>query len=1343
LTSDVRPAFANAAAAMAAARSPIVADPGAPGAWSGQAQGVSFEGEPMPTENIQQIQEASAASQMAIATAPGFKAAYFALPRPVTSLSQVDFTATPTATGSKLELNILNSDIPFWSGGPRGNFAALYDATLNVANGGRYTFHLTSDDGSALFVDGVRVINNNRVQSSTERRVTLDLAAGDHMIEVRYFELTGQQSLRLEWRGPDSGGVRQVLSGPALSHDTPPPNAAPVAADDVATVNAGASVLIGVRANDVDPNGDALVVQSVGAPAHGAAMIENGQIRYTPAAGFSGTDTFVYVVADGRGGRDEALVRVSVTPADPGLPAAHARGLRAEYFVLSSGVSSLEEVAFARTPDATGMVGSLEMRGGAAFWEGGPEDSFAARYTGALNVVEAGRYMLYLSSDDGSELYLDGVRVIENNGLHATTERSVALDLSTGAHNLEIRYFEASGDQTLALDWQGPDSDGMRRPVSGASLSHDAGSGGEDPHDGHGGGGVLEPPQTAAEIDAFVARVMAEPDAHAHPDDSGMALDHARLLGLAPRSESTHVAVRNGEWFDPDTWHQGRIPGEDAKAFIPKGLTVTYDGQSAASLFTLRVDGELNFATDADTRMIIDTLVAAPSGRLEIGTAEAPVEAGVSTEILIADNGDINVGWDPSLLSRGIVSHGSVEIHGAEKTAFLKVAAAPMAGQSVIRLAEAPEGWRPGDALVLTGTHKQGWAADDRRGLIHRESQDEEVTIASIDGATVRLEQALRYNHDAPRADLAAYVSNMSRNVTVASENGADTAVHHRGHAMFMHSDDVDVRYAAFDDLGRTDKSRPAADVATFARIESDSNVKGRYSLHLHKTGTEDQEHPAIAVGNAVSGSPGWGFTHHSSHAEFTENVSFDVFGAGFAAEDGDETGIWLRNLAIRSEGIGYGDWTAKESGDVDRHDNGRTGDGFFFAGRLVEATENVAANTTNGFVWMHRSAPSQPLTKNLHQPEVGHGAEKVSVSTSVIQGFHDNEAFGTHTGIIVIKANPAQNHDVRTVLDGFTNWETAEGVNLSYTAHYTLKNIDLLYGSAFVHGAGTGVTIGDNAFDLVFNGVKARGFAVGANLDNIGTSFSTDDFENILIDADFTGVRTHYVGYNPARHRILTSDDLTPGRLGFEMRGDRVLSMEEDFRFDGTKSDSIGTRDRHFDGDRQVLGFNYEIADLLATDGYYRTADGRKVMLIEDFVADRATGELMKFAHVVTLQLSDSEIQNIWQTNQRGGPVYNGVITLGGSAPVVWNDSASTGFGRDITIDVLSNDRDPEGNTLRVDGLSDPIHGDVRLRDDGRLLYSPERGFSGVDSFNYWATDGNGNFSKAVVTIDVFDSLL
>ena len=104
------------------------------------------------------------------------------------------------------------------------------------------------------------------------------------------------------------------------------------------------------------------------------------------------------------------------------------------------------------------------------FWDGGPTDNFAARYTGALQVETAGTYTFYLTSDDGSALSLDGAQVIDHDGLHATTTREVTLDLAAGAHALEVLYFERGGVQTLELDWQGPDTGGARQTIEGAAL---------------------------------------------------------------------------------------------------------------------------------------------------------------------------------------------------------------------------------------------------------------------------------------------------------------------------------------------------------------------------------------------------------------------------------------------------------------------------------------------------------------------------------------------------------------------------------------------------------------------------------------------------------------------------------------------------------------------------------------------------------------------------------------------------------------------------------------------------------------------------------------------------------
>jgi hypothetical protein len=85
-------------------------------------------------------------------------------------------------------------------------------------------------------------------------------------------------------------------------------------------------------------------------------------------------------------------------------------------------------------------------------------------------------------------------------------------------------------------------------------------------------------------------------------------------MKLVPRAQATHIAIKSGSWFDPATWYQGRIPGDDARVLIPEGAHVTYDGEGSARLFTVRVDGHLHFATDVSSRMLVDTMVVSRAG---------------------------------------------------------------------------------------------------------------------------------------------------------------------------------------------------------------------------------------------------------------------------------------------------------------------------------------------------------------------------------------------------------------------------------------------------------------------------------------------------------------------------------------------------------------------------------------------------------------------------------------------------------------------------------------------------------------------------------------------------------
>lgn len=938
----------------------------------------------------------------------------------------------------------------------------------------------------------------------------------------------------------------------------------------------------------------------------------------------------------------------------------------------------------------------------------------------------------------------------QTDASHDHSGQSTA-DQSGSAETDASAQMDHSGhtDSTDTSD-QSMDSGAAHDHSSGGSTT-DAGTTdtGSSDHSGHSDHTatadiVLTPPTTPEEADAFVAAVKAMDDSGAghaaHATDAAKAHEHGEMLDLVPRAEATHIAISDGDWFDPDTWYNGEIPGDGAKVVIPQGIAVTYDGESDASIFTIRVDGELSFATNVDTKLIVDTMVVDSTGRLEIGTEDNPIEAGVNATILIANNGDIDVAWDPSLLSRGVISHGEVEIHGQEKTSHLKVADAPMAGDTSITLAEIPTGWQVGDTIVLTGTHKQGWAWDnDVRAVVHKESQDEEVVITGIEGGTIFIDRPLQFDHDAPQPDLAAYVGNMSRNVTIASEDGDATAVHHRGHVMFMHNDDVDVRYAAFDDLGRTDKSVEAFDVGTLDTVASDSNVKGRYSFHFHKTGTEDLENPALAIGNTVSGSPGWGFVHHSSHADFLDNVAFDVFGAAFAAEDGDETGSWNNNLAVKSEGIGYGDATAKRWQDVERHDNGRTGDGFFFAGRLVEAEGNVAANTTNGYVWMTRSAPSAPSTSAMEHHDLGYGLETVSSERTPIRNFTNNEAFGNATALMVVKANPAMSHDVRNVFTDFTAWEVSEGVNLSYASAYTFIDFTLIgtQNTAAVAYAHTAINLHTNTFDIVFNGLDVQGFGTGADL-NVESTFSDgSDFDATFIDAKFMDVGQEFLNYIDGQHSVLSSADLTPGQLSYDPAESLTVQWQDTttwwmsaMQFDGVKTDSIGSVDRLYDGGPQGLTMQQVVA-LMNRDGYYSLEDGSKVLLVNDYIADRATGETLKMTHAITLDFTQEQFDYI-------GGEYKGLITLGGAAPTAIDDTGVAIEGTLLNMDVVANDLDADSSFLFLEDVYDAQNGDVTRQDDGTLTYRPYEGFTGEDSFTYLVGDGKGNFDEGLVTITV-----
>jgi outer membrane protein OmpA-like peptidoglycan-associated protein len=86
---------------------------------------------------------------------------------------------------------------------------------------------------------------------------------------------------------------------------------------------------------------------------------------------------------------------------------------------------------------------------------------------------------------------------------------------------------------------------------------------------------------------------------------------------------------------------------------------------------------------------------------------------------------------------------------------------------------------------------------------------------------------------------------------------------------------------------------------------------------------------------------------------------------------------------------------------------------------------------------------------------------------------------------------------------------------------------------------------------------------------------------------------------------------------------------------------------------------------------------------------------------------------------------------------PVAGDDSVSTTVDKEISIDVLANDSDADGDTLTIESVAAASQqGGTLAISAGKVLYTPPVGFSGTDTFTYTASDGKGGTATATVTV-------
>jgi len=177
------------------------------------------------------------------------------------------------------------------------------------------------------------------------------------------------------------------------------------------------------------------------------------------------------LTSEGRAGQSDRRLEVTLAGSSG---SADTSGLLASYFIDDGWPGRLDDIDWAAAPDATGIVSQLnwpQASDAAPFWIGGPYMNYGAEFTGNILVDHNGSWRFYTDSDDGSKLWIDGIEVVSNDGLHSMREREGRITLTAGEHEIMVRFFERSGVHGLIASWRGP-GPGGKEIIPAEAFSH-------------------------------------------------------------------------------------------------------------------------------------------------------------------------------------------------------------------------------------------------------------------------------------------------------------------------------------------------------------------------------------------------------------------------------------------------------------------------------------------------------------------------------------------------------------------------------------------------------------------------------------------------------------------------------------------------------------------------------------------------------------------------------------------------------------------------------------------------------------------------------------------------------
>ncbi|MGB3534878.1 MAG: Ig-like domain-containing protein, partial [Microcoleaceae cyanobacterium] len=394
---------------------------------------------------------------------------------------------------------------------------------------------------------------------------------------------------------------------------------------------------------------------------------------------------------------------------------------------------------------------------------------------------------------------------------------------------------------------------------------------------------------------------------------------------------------------------------------------------------------------------------------------------------------------------------------------------------------------------------------------------------------------------------------------------------------------------------------------------------------------------------------------------------------------------------------------------DLDGDDSTTLGSDF--ATTFIAGGNAVAVGDTDVAIADSDSETMVSATVILTQRPDGNDVESLAVNGTLPAGITASE-YNPETGMITLSGNAT-----------IANYQTAIN-QIVYNNTADLPTTQARIVSSSVNDGTTDSNIGNAIISVVPPIPPVPPVAPNLDLDgNDSATVGSDFATTFTVGGNAVAVGDSDVAITDSDSPNMVSATLT---LTNRLDGNDVESLA----VNGTLPAGITASEYNPETGMITLSGNATIAD-------YQTA-------INQIVYNNTSENPNTEARIVSTTVNDGTTDS---------NIANGVISVnfGNTKPDAEDDVEITQPNIPVNINVLNNDTDPEGSLLTITEISSPGNGTAIIDDNGtpddksddQITYTPNTDFTGVDTFTYSITDGNGGTDTANVTVGIAEPII